>query len=115
MSDIIAAVAKDVPILALFAASFWLFLKHLGKRDDKLKDINEECHRVQRDVIEAMRENSRVIGQLGKDDNAHMKMLHELLMVNSSMAESLTSIEKGLTQQALTLQKVLFVSQKQVD
>ena len=41
-----------------------IFLKHLEKRDEVLKEIGHTCHDVQPRSIEAINDNSKVLGQV---------------------------------------------------
>lgn len=63
-------IASQTPAIGAILIIVAWFLKALSKRDAVLKDVGDqygksrdECHSVQRDAIEAMRENSRVFGQ----------------------------------------------------
>lgn len=67
--DLTELVTQTPAIGAILIIVAW-FLKALSKRDAILKDVGDEyqksrdeCHSVQRDAIEVMRENSRVFGQ----------------------------------------------------
>lgn len=56
-------IATQTPAIgAILLISFW-FLKALKSRDCTLKDIADRCHELRQDATEAMKENSRVVGQ----------------------------------------------------
>ena len=56
-------IAMQMPAVgAILLISFW-FLKALKNRDCTLKDIADRCHELRSDATDAMRDNSRVVGQ----------------------------------------------------
>ncbi len=62
--DFFAQLATQVPSLGVLVVVVVIFLRHLNKRDELLGDISEKCHEVQRDAINTIKENSRVLGEM---------------------------------------------------
>ena len=62
-------VAAQVPALCIFA---WVvhkmlarFFEHLKQRDEVLKEISGQCHSVQRESHDVMKEASKTMGAVG--------------------------------------------------
>ena len=60
----VAEAAKQIPALLVLVFLIHKFLKYLIKRDEALEGISEQCHKVQRDAIEAIKQNSRALGEV---------------------------------------------------
>jgi hypothetical protein len=59
------------------------FLKALKSRDCTLRDIAERCHALRQDATEAMKENSRILGQNS-----------ELLRENITLLRSINGVRR---------------------
>lgn len=54
---------EKAPELGVILIIVIAFLKALKSRDCTLKDIADRCHELRSDATEAMRENSKIIGE----------------------------------------------------
>ncbi len=54
------------------------FLDHLERRDATLRDIGNDCHAVQRESIEAMKQTNRVIGESNEVIRTAVKAIDRL-------------------------------------
>lgn len=59
----LTSLLDKAPELGAILIVVGLFLKALKNRDCTLKDIADRCHELRQDATEAMKENSRVVGQ----------------------------------------------------
>ena len=66
MDEFLIEVGKQVPNLGALIFLVRWFLSHLANRDATLREIQENCHAVQRESVEAMRDTARTLGIAGK-------------------------------------------------
>jgi len=64
LEDFFTQLAAQAPSLGILVVVVIIFLRHLNKRDEMLNGISEKCHEVQRDAINTIKENSRVLGEI---------------------------------------------------
>ena len=68
MEDFLVKLAGHVPALVVLAYMTLMFIRAQERSVDRLgeslKTVSEACHTVQRDAIEAMRENSKINGRV---------------------------------------------------
>lgn len=64
MDKILEMAVGQVPALVVLVWLVHYFLRNLKERDHFLRDIGEGCHEVQRDAIETIKENTRVLGEM---------------------------------------------------
>ena len=67
MEDFLVTLAGHVPALMVLAYMTLMFIRgqeqSFKRLSESLKGVSEACHIVQRDAIEAMRENSKINGR----------------------------------------------------
>ena len=82
--DVTELITQTPAIAAILVIVAWT-LKAMRARDALLKDLGkdyedsrDQCHKVQRDAIEVMRETSRVLGEITALMREMMTMLRRL-------------------------------------
>lgn len=64
MEEVLFAIARQVPALALMVYLTLSFMRHLENRDRLLRDIAEESNEIHRINTSAMIENTRMLGRM---------------------------------------------------
>ena len=66
MDQFLIEIATQVPNLGALIFLVRWFLAHLANRDATLREIQENCHSVQRESVEAMKDTARTLGIASK-------------------------------------------------
>lgn len=76
MDDVAQALVKAIPSLALLGILVFFFIRYIERRDVRdaeisekhdlvLRGIGESCHTVQRESVEAINQNTKMLGEVG--------------------------------------------------
>ena len=71
-------VIVNTPQIGALAWIVWVFIKHLDRRDQVIKEISEECHSVHNRSIEAVNENKELMGRNTQVLGQVEKFLHRI-------------------------------------
>ena len=64
MSELFKYAPVPIGCLVVIYMLVKVFIRHLEKRDAVLRELGHDCHKIQRDAIASINENSRVLGQV---------------------------------------------------
>jgi len=64
MTEYVIEIAKQVPALLVLVWMVRVFINYLSRRDDLLAKIGDNCHIVQREATQALRENTQMLGEM---------------------------------------------------
>lgn len=64
MEEALITAAKQVPSLVVLVGLVLVFMRYIGKRDEQLENMGENCHAVQTEASTCLRENTQMLGEV---------------------------------------------------